>query len=142
MKKGNIAPEIEFEPSFFANQQTVLNKLSDLKSDYTLVVFGASWCPKCGEELPEIASYYTKWKAKGVEVVFVALEEDITQFLDFAKSFPFPSYSDQKKWLSKIVADYHVFATPTMFLLDNQRQIILRPNAVKQMDAWVDFYLK
>lgn len=142
MKKGNIAPDIEFEPSFFANQQTVLNKLSDLKSDHTLVVFGASWCPKCSEELPQIAGHYTKWKAKGVEVVFVALEEDRTPFLDFAKSFPFPSYSDKKKWLSKIVTDYHVFATPTMFLLDNQRQIILRPNTVQQMDAWVDWYLK
>jgi hypothetical protein len=26
-------------------------------------------------------------------------------------------------------------------LLDKNRKIILRPNSVKQMDAWVDWYL-
>ena len=37
--------------------------------------------------------------------------------------------------------DYYVFATPTMFLLDGDHEIILRPNSVKQVDAWVDWYL-
>ena len=37
--------------------------------------------------------------------------------------------------------DYYIFSTPTMFLLDSKREIILRPNSVNQMDAWVDWYL-
>lgn len=142
MKKGNIAPDMIFNPSFFANPNKIVAKLSSLKSNYTVVVFGASWCPKCKEELPGIAKLYSKWKSKGVEVVFVALEEDRTAFINFAKGFPFISYSDNKKWESKIVKDYYVFSTPTMFLLDNKREILLRPNSVKQMDAWVDWYLK
>lgn len=142
MKKGNIAPDMIFNPSFFVNPNKIVAKLSSLKSNYTVVVFGASWCPKCKEELPEIAKLYSKWKSKGVEVVFVALEEDRTAFINFAKGFPFISYSDNKKWESKIVKDYYVFSTPTIFLLDNKREIILRPNSVKQMDAWVDWYLK
>ena len=142
MKKGNTAPDMTFESSLFSNPSKTLTKLSEIKSNYTVVVFGASWCPKCKEELPEIASHYAKWKSKGVEVVFVALEDDRNTFLDFAKSFPFSSYSDNKKWESNIVKDYFVFATPTMFLLDNKREIILRPNSVKQMDAWVDWFLK
>jgi hypothetical protein len=28
-----------------------------------------------------------------------------------------------------------------MFLLDNKREILLRPYSVKQMDAWVDWFL-
>ncbi len=142
MKKGNIAPDIIFNKSFIANENKTLSKLSDFKSNYSLVVFGASWCPKCNEELPEIANLYSKWKSKGVEVVFVALEEDRNTFINFAKRFPFISYSDNKKWESKIVKDYYVFSTPTMFLLDSKREIILRPNSVKQLDTWVDWYLK
>jgi thiol-disulfide isomerase/thioredoxin len=141
MKKGNTAPDIVFQSSFFSNPSNIPSKLSNIKSNYTLVVFGASWCPKCNEELPEIASHYSKWKYKGVEVVFVALDDNRNAFLDFAKTFPFPSYSDNKKWDSKIVNDYYVFATPTMFLMDHKREIILRPNSVKQMDAWVDWVL-
>jgi thiol-disulfide isomerase/thioredoxin len=142
MKKGNIASDIVFENTNFANPNKTINKLSEIKSKYTVVVFGASWCPKCNEELPEITKLYEKWKLNGVEVVFVALEEDKKAFMDFAKTIPFPSYSDNKKWESKIVKDYYVFSTPTMFLIDNKREIILRPNSVKQMDAWVDWNLK
>jgi thiol-disulfide isomerase/thioredoxin len=141
MKKGNIAPDIVFNNSFFANQNKSITKLSDLKSNYTVVVFGASWCPKCKEELPEIVKSYDKWKSKGIEVVFIALEDNKNTFIDFAKAFPFPSYSDLNKWESKTVKDYYVFSTPTIFLLDKKREIILRPNSVKQLDAWVDWYL-
>lgn len=141
MKKGNIAPDIVFTKSNFINPSRTITKLSDFNSKYTVVVFGASWCPKCNEELPEIAKLYNKWKSKEVEVVFIALEDNRNSFTDFTKSFPFPSYSDGKKWESKIVKDYYVFSTPTMFLLDTKREIILRPNSVKQMDAWVDWFL-
>ena len=144
MKKGNTAPEILFEgdkntPGYAAN--TIPKKLSDIKSSYTVVVFGASWCPKCTEELPKIVNLYQKWKAQGVDVVFVSLDEDKIAYKDFVKNFPFISTCDYKKWDSKIVKDYYVFGTPTMHLLDNNREILLRPNSVNQMDAWVDWYL-
>lgn len=144
MKKGNTAPDFEFQgdvsaPSY--DPVTLPKKLSDIKSNYTLVIFGASWCPKCTEELPEMARNYAKWKANGVEVVFVSLDEDKQQNQSFTKPFPFISICDYKKWASPIVSTYYVFATPTMFLLDENRQILLRPNSVKQMDAWVDWFL-
>ena len=141
MKKGNIAADMVFDKTNFVNPKITLTKLSDIKSNYTVVVFGASWCPKCNEELPEITKRFDKWKSKGIEVIFVAIEEGRNSFIDFAESLPFPSYSDGKKWESKIVKDYYIFSTPTMFLLDSKREIILRPNSVNQMDAWVNRYL-
>lgn len=144
MKKGNIAPDILFKGNFSApgyEQNKAPNKLSEIKSNYTLIVFGASWCPKCTEELPEIAKLYPKWKVNGVEVVFVSLDEEKETYRNFIKDFPFISTCDFKKWESPIVNDYYVFGTPTMYLLDNKREILLKPNSVKQMDAWVDWYL-
>jgi peroxiredoxin len=144
MKKGKTAPDIEFNGAYFAPGYTAGNlpkKLSDLKTKYTVVVFGASWCPKCTEELPEIVKHYSKWKTQGVEVVFVSLDEEEKLFKSFAGTFPFISICDFKKWNSPIVNSYYVFGTPTMFLLDEKREILLRPNSVKQMDAWVDWYL-
>ncbi|HBK82973.1 MAG TPA: hypothetical protein DDZ41_05155, partial [Flavobacterium sp.] len=73
-------------PPFFANPNKIVTKLSLIKSNYTVVVFGASWCPKCKEELPELAKLYSKWKSKGIEVVFIALEEDEKAFKDFTKN--------------------------------------------------------
>ena len=144
MKKGNIAPDFSFYPntifpSDISREKT--QKLSDLKSPYSLVVFGASNCPRCQEEIPEIAKLYSKWKAQGVEVVFISLDEAPQDFTKFTASLPFISSCDFKKWNSPIVESYYVFGTPTMFLLNNKREILLRPNSVKQMDAWVDWFL-
>jgi thiol-disulfide isomerase/thioredoxin len=144
MKKGNTAPDILFKNNVIAPEykdKKIPEKLRDLNSKYSLVVFGASWCPKCKEELPEIIHNYQKWKTYGVEVVFVSLDENYETYNNFAKDFPFISTCDFKKWEGQIVKDYYVFGTPTLFLLDEQRKILLRPNSVKQMDAWVDWYL-
>jgi len=84
---------------------------------------------------------YKKWKTHGVEVVFVSLDEDKEDFKNFAGNFPFISICDYPKRDSPVVKAYHVFATPTVYLLDSKREILLRPNSVKQMDAWVDWYL-
>ncbi len=144
MKKGNIAPDIIFEGDLLAPAYDLIDvpeKLADIRSRYMLVVFGASWCPKCTEELPELTENYYKWKKQGVEVLYISLDEDQELHSLFTKSFPFMSMCDYKKWDSEVVKDYYVFATPTMYLLDNQRKILLRPNSVKQVDAWVEWYL-
>jgi peroxiredoxin len=142
MKKGNIAPELPLQGEVAGPKGGAIPaKLSDLKSKYTLVVYGASWCPKCREELPEIAGHYAKWKAQGVEVLFISLDEQKEVFEQFAGNFPFLSFCDFRKWESEMAKSYHVFATPTLFLLDQKREILLRPNSVKQMDAWVDWFL-
>jgi thiol-disulfide isomerase/thioredoxin len=139
MKVGNSAPDIVF-PNIRVNptNNLTINKLSDLNSNYTLVVFGASWCPNCKEEIPAIAKLYSTWKAKGVEVLLVSLDEDQKAFNEFTSNFPFTSITDLKKWDGSIVKDYYVFGTPSMYLLDKNRKIILRPNSVKHMEAWVD----
>ena len=144
MKKGNIAPELFFDGDNIANGYVADNfprKLSDIESQYNLVVFGASWCLKCKEELPQIVTLYQKWKKEGVEVVYISLDENKKDFTEFAGGFPFLSNCDYKKWTGKNVENYYVFGTPTMYLLDKKREILLRPNSVNQMDAWVDWFL-
>jgi thiol-disulfide isomerase/thioredoxin len=143
MKKGNIAPEIQLAGSSFLNgvKQTQFSNLSSLNTPYTLVVFGASWCPKCSEELPKLIQNYSKWRNNGVEVVYVTLDTDKSSFEQAVKTYPFFAYCDYEKWESKVVKDYYVFGTPTFYLLNNNREIILRPNSIAQIDAWVDWFL-
>jgi len=144
MKKGNIAPDIEFKGDIFAQGYETSNipkKISDIKNDYIVVVFGASWCSQCPRELSQIAGLYQKWKKYNVEVVFVSLDIEKEILKNFANPFPFISLCDYQKWESPAVKDYHVFATPTIYLLNNKREILLRPNSVNQLDSWVDWYL-
>ncbi|MDA3882177.1 MAG: thioredoxin family protein [Bacteroidales bacterium] len=144
MKKGKTTPDFALSANCLApgyDKTKKPQKLSEIESEYTLVVFGASWCPKCGEELNKIAGLYSNWKTQGVEVLFVSLDEDQQAFSNFAGIFPFISTCDYQKWDSPVVKDYYVFATPTLYLLNEKREIVLRPNSVAQMDSWVDWYL-
>lgn len=141
MKKGNIAPDIAFKVDLKSPIQSRPANLSDLRSDYTLVFFGAGWCETCKSEVPKIANLYSKWKAEGVEIVFISLDETKEAFEQFTEKFPFFSYCDYGKWNSPVVTSYYVFGTPTMFLLNDKREIILRPNSIGQMDSWVDWFL-
>jgi len=144
MKKGNIAPDIEFKNDLIAPNYDVTKlpkNISGLESTYTAVVFGASWCPLCPQELSQMAALYQKWKKYNVEVVFISLDTEKEIFRNFIKPFPFISLCDYKKWESPAVKDYHVFATPTIYLLNNKREILLRPATAIQLDSWVDWYL-
>ncbi|HNW90216.1 MAG TPA: thioredoxin-like domain-containing protein [Bacteroidales bacterium] len=144
MKKGNIAPDFDFKKDVLAPGYEVTKqpkKLSDIKSKYIVVVFGASWCPQCPQELSKISGLYKKWKEQSVEVVFVSLDEKEKIFKSFANVFPFLCICDYQKWESPIVRSYHVFASPTIYLLNDKREILLRPNSVSHLDSWVDWYL-
>ena len=144
MKKGNIASDINFGNSTYLNgvKQAMFNNLTNLTTPYTLVVFGASWCPKCMEELPKLTQNYVKWRNLGVEVVYISLDTDQQVFEQSVKSYPFFAYCDYKKWESQVVQDYYVFGSPTFYLLDAKRKILLRPNSITQMEAWVDWFLE
>ena len=143
MKKGNIAPDIQFKETSFLNGmvQSQFSGISDFTTPYILVVFGSSTCPKCIEELPEIISKYKNWRNSGVEVLYVSLDTDKNEFQKKVKDYPFFTYCDFKQWQGKVVRDYYVFGTPTYFILDKNKEILLRPTSINQIDAWVKWSL-
>lgn len=142
MKIGNIAPDLLFAGDVLNKKDKNVSSLSDIRSEYTLVVFAAGWCPKCNEEIPELATLYPDLKNKGVEVLMVSLDNEKEAFINFANELPFMSICDYLGWNSPMAESYYVFSTPIMYLLDENREILLRPNSVKHLQAWVDWQLK
>lgn len=144
MKIGNIASDLHFNEAgmlVHSLQTSVPNRLSEIAADYTVVAFGKSTCPKCQEDKDSILKHYLKWKKRGVEVVYVSLDTDQEAFYSFVEHFPFLSISDFKGWDSTPAQEMYVFATPTYYLLNKEREIVLRPGSVQQIDAWVEWYL-
>lgn len=80
-------------------------------------------------------------KKDSVEMVYVSLDEDWSDFERSSFAYPFISFSDYKGWQTSSAKEYHIFATPTLFHLDQTREILLRPHSVRQVDAWVDWLL-
>jgi len=138
LKKGSKAPDIVFPKHTVFPQGTQAGSLKDIQALYKLVVFGAGWCGHCQEIMPKLAALYPQWKSKGIEIVFVSLDETATDFNQAAGKLPFIATCDFQKWKGKAVTDYHVFATPTYYLLDENLKIVLKPVSVEQIDAWVN----
>ena len=140
MNIGNTAPEIEFKGEVYVYKELVNNikRLSDIKAKYKLVIFGGSWCPQCKAETIQLIMRYNKWKAKEVEVVMVSLDTDKKALEDFASDFPYTLVCDYKKWETQSAKDYYVSSSPTIFLLDSNNKIILRPPTVASLDSWLE----
>ncbi len=141
MKVGKTAPDISFTGDVFEKGLVIKNpsRLSEISAKYKVVIFGASWCTACSEEMVQLFPLYSKWKAKGLEVVFVSLDTDKTAFQNYTNVMPFISFCDYQQWNTQAAKDYYVSSSPTIYLLDKNNKIILRPRFVKAIDSWIDY---
>lgn len=139
MKPGQTAKNIQFKGDIYKSGKPVdVLSLEAIESKYYLIAFGSSWCPACVEELPQLQKEYANFQKKGVEVVLISLDTSKEQFRKFVKNFSFFAVSNYQKWDTQAVKDYHVFSTPTLYLLDQNRKILLRPTSVEQAKTWVE----
>ncbi len=139
MKVGNTANEMFFTDTLLFNSNyTEQNTLTQIAGKHTLILFGASECKKCYDEMPKIIEMYPLLQQKNVEVLFVSLDTEKQKYKQFIKNMPWFTYCDYNMWDSKIVQDYYVFSTPSMFLLDENKKIVVRPNSVAHLKAWVE----
>ena len=140
MRVGNMAPNFELVGDILKNGVVLKNtvRLADINAKYKLIIFGGSWCSQCRSEMIQLLPRYNNWRSKGLEVVFISLDTDKKEFENFTAPFPFYSACDYKKWETQAAKDYYVSSSPTIFLLDSNNKIILRPPTVASLDSWLD----
>jgi hypothetical protein len=85
--------------------------------------------------MAQLLPLYGKLKSKGIEVVFISLDTDKKAFQDFTSVLPFISSCDYKKWDTPAAKDFYVFASPSIFLLDNDGKIKFRPKSIAHLTA-------
>ena len=137
---GNRAPDFELIGDVFKNGKIVKNntRLTDIKAKYKLVIFGASWCEQCRFEMTQLLPRYEELKSKGVEVVFISLDTDKSEFVKFTAQFPFLSSCDYEKWDTEVAKQYYISSSPTFFVLDKKNTILARPVSVQHLWTLLD----
>lgn len=133
---GSKAPDFEVVPGRV--------NLYNLPADYTLLVYWASWCPHCVDEIPKtkkaIEDFQNANKEKSLASVFISLDNEEKVWKEFVEKNGLGSYihlCDFKGWKGGIVKRYNVFATPTMFLLDKDKRIINKPENTEQLKVFL-----
>jgi thiol-disulfide isomerase/thioredoxin len=97
--------------------------LTDYSGKVRLVVFWASWCPSCRQELPALIRLQEKYQKQGVQVVAIAVDPKEAAARDaYVKKmgFNFPSLAGD----AQVKQDYgQVTSIPTTFMIGRKGYI-------------------
>lgn len=109
--------------------------LTDITTDYTLLVFWSTGCPHCTEMLPGLKQVYERKKGNSLEVLAISFDTDKTEWETFIKkgNYSWLNYSDLKGWNSDIAKDYSIQGTPTYLLLNKEKTVIYKPATLEEL---------
>ncbi len=128
---GKTAPA--FETTSVSGENIVLN---DIKAKKTILVFWASWCPHCDAILPVLKDWYAQYTREELEVVAISVDDhaaDYNEALD-TYNFDWINVGNLKGWDGPVIMAYGIAATPSIFILDENKSIIGKPNSVSQLN--------
>lgn len=125
--KENLMPG-KMAPDFtMADSMGIQKKLSDLRGQYVLLDFWASWCGPCRKENPNVIANYAKYKDKGFTVMSVSLDFDRKKWLDAIKKdkLVWPNHvSELKGWQTSVLPSYGITGIPFTVLIDKNGKIV------------------
>lgn len=98
------------------------------KDKYTLVDFWASWCGPCRREMPTLVQIYKEYKDKGLEIVGVSLDRNLSDWQNAIKTLDitWPQMSDLKFWNSEGAQIYAVRSIPYTVLIAQDGTIVAK----------------
>ncbi len=100
--------------------------LFSIKSEKTLIIYYASWCPHCQKLLPKLNDFYRSLNGAKLKIMAISIDTNRTEWLNFVRKYNFNwiNVSDLKGGSGKAAGDYLLYATPTMFLVNDKKEII------------------
>ena len=130
VKDPEMAPAIEMK-DISGNADSVAN----WKGKVVLVVFWATWCPPCREEVPEFIELQKKYKDH-LQIVGISEDEDgpekVLQFAQHA-GINYPIVMATPVMIAKYGG---VPALPTTFVIDTQGRVVQKHMGLASADAY------
>ena len=80
------------------------------------LTFGASWCPDCRGEAPDLQATYEKYAAQGLVVLSIWISEDVQAVRDYASrvGLTFTQVADPS---TTIASRYRILGVPTHYFI-------------------------
>lgn len=99
----------------------------DLQGQVTLIVFWASWCHTCQEELPKIRKLQEKLKGKKFQVLAVGFKDSEARIRQYVAenraTFPFPVLYDVG---NRVAGRFGANVTPTLVVVNPEGMVGVR----------------
>jgi len=100
-------------------------KLSENRGKPVLLVFGATWCPYCVQEIPRLKEMFAKYTPQGVAIVNIDIQESQAKVARFADKHKLP-YRVLLDETAAVAKNYGVRGVPNFTLLDKEGQVACR----------------
>lgn len=100
--------------------------LSDFKGkENVLLVFGATWCPYCIEEIPTLKDLHAQYGTQGLAILALDIREPLDKVRAFAdkKGITYTVLLDSD---GTVAAHYGVRGIPTNIFIDKNGEILYR----------------
>lgn len=107
------------------------------RAEYIIVAFWSTDCEYCHEFLTQMRKHLDL--KSDFELVTFALAENQEEVCREVKRMRLPGYHfyDAQRWDGKAFLDYHVTSTPTVFVLDENKNIVCKPYDWQEMKEWI-----
>ena len=121
-------------------------KLSDVPTDYTVIMFWAPDCGHCKKALPDAIAFNEKFKDQNVTFLAVCTkqgdkyqgcwdaikEKNMEGFLNLGDQYG----------KSRFKRKFNVRSTPKMFILDKNREILIKNIGAKQLESVMNLIIE
>lgn len=113
-------------PNFMAETRKKQEiSLYSVKGKLKLLVFWASWCGPCRQEIPRLRELYKEFHRRGLEMVSFSVDDSKADWLQAVKDEKMPWIQLRGVDGKPSIADaYLVTAIPATFLLDAENRIV------------------
>ena len=128
-----VKPKAIPAPDFTLNDlQQKTFKLSDQLGKPVVIFFGTTWCPSCRAEIPAYKAIYEKYAGRGLEVVYIDINEPAEKVERFtkSKSLPYLVLLDSD---GSVASDYNLVGVPTLVLIDKKGNIIAISHSISDL---------
>lgn len=100
-----------------------------------LMNFWATWCPPCIREMPAMQRLYDKFRAQGLEIVAVSVDQgnpDAVRKFSESLKLNFPVVLDPEQVTKQA---YQVRALPTTYLIDRKGRVVAVGMGAREWDG-------
>lgn len=122
-------------------------KISEIQADYTVLMFWKTDCGHCKTSMPSVIEFQNKYKDKGVKVVGICTKlgkkgnDCWEKVKELKMESLFLNLNDENNY-SNFHSEYNIQTTPSIFILDKDKKILIKQIPGEKLGEIMDNFLK